>query len=117
MRGASATTVSGAAAREIDDDRAHDPAGPVQKVHAVLDVQRPGRRKAQVRLVHQRARVEQRIASAGNEPDPGEPAQIGIGRGEQAIGRVRIALLGAMNQISQVKSIVHDGWFPARYAR
>ena len=76
----------------------------------------PARRKAKIRLVDERARVEQRTASAGHEPQPCQPAQIGVGRGEQAVGRVGIALLGAMNQIGQVEAIVHDGWSLARYA-
>ena len=105
--GASAAPIGGAAARKIDDDRPHHASGPAQEVHTVLELQGSGRREAQIRLVYQRARIEQRIAPAG-QPHPCQLAKVGVRRGEQPICRVRITFLGAMNQIGQVDTIIHD---------
>ncbi len=106
VRRASAAPIGGAAARKVDDDRPHHASGPSQEVHSVLEVQGTGRRKAQIRFVHQRTRIEQRVATPG-QPPPCQLAEIGVGRGEQPLSRVGIAILGAVNQIGQVDRIVH----------
>ena len=97
----------GSAPREIDDHGPHHLGSPAQKVDAVVEMQGAGGGEAQVRFVHQRRRIEQRIAPARGKPDARQLAEIGVHRGKQTVGGRGVPFFCTLNQIGQVQAIVH----------
>ena len=70
-------------------------------MHPILEVETPGTGKAEIRLVDERAGIEERVAAAGPQPRPRQAAQIVIGGGKQRIGGDGIAGTGAVDQFGQ----------------
>ena len=96
-----------AATSEIDDDRAHDAPGPSHEVDPVLQSQSSRAGKPEIRFVHERRRIEEGVAAATPQPHAGQPSQLCVRGRKQAIGRLGIAPLGAMDQLCQADAIVH----------
>ena len=60
---------------------------------------RPGESK--IRLVHERARIEERVPASSAQPRARETAQIGVGRRKQRVGRFGVAGPRAVDQLRQ----------------
>jgi hypothetical protein len=98
-------------AREIDDDAAHDPAGPVHEVNAILDPKPAGLREPEVGLVHQRGGVEQRVPASRAKPAASQGSKIRIGCGEETVGRRGVAVPGSLDQVRQVDGLLRYDFF------
>jgi len=64
----------------------------------------PAVHEADVRLVDQRARVEQRVAAAGAQTRARQSAKVGICRGVERVGGVAIPALREMDQLREIGS-------------
>jgi hypothetical protein len=103
---AAAAAIRQPAPRNIDDDRAHHPSGPAHEVGAIPQAKASCSREAEIRFVHQRGRVEQRVAPARAEACAGKPLQLVVDRREQPICGIRIAFLCPMDEFRQAARVI-----------
>ena len=100
-RNVAATSRSDTAPGEVDDHRAHDLRRPAHEMDAILDLEMTALDEAHVRLMNERAGVEQCVAAARTQPRTCQASQVGIGRRIERVGSHPIAVLCPMNQLRQ----------------